>query len=79
MTDFDEKIFLENVEIMSFTELRELFENLKYVGMSNEDIDKYALAYKKFYDERVRAKKELMNYQRFLGMKGMTGPMPTRH
>jgi len=79
MTDFDEKIFLENVEIMSFTELRELFENLKYVGMSNEDIDKYTLAYKKFYDERVRSKKELMNYQRFLGMKGMTGPMPTRH
>ena len=74
-TDFDEKEFLENVEKMSLSELRELFQNLKYVGMSDEDIDKYVLSYKKFYEERVRAKSELMNNQRFLGMKGMTGPM----
>ena len=74
-TDFDEKLFFETVEKMSLSELRELFSNLKYVGMSDEDIDKYALAYKKFYEERVRAQTELMNNQRFLGIKGMTGPM----
>ena len=65
-TDFYEKIFFETVEKMSLSELRELFENLKYVGMSDEDIDKYALAYSKFYTERVRAKTEIYG--------GMTGP-----
>lgn len=71
----DEKLFLETVEKMSLSEIRELFKNLKYVGMSDEDIDKYALAYKEMYEERVRARRELMNNQRFLGIKGMTGPM----
>lgn len=71
----DEKLFLETVEKMSLSEIRELFKNLKYVGMSDEDIDKYALAYRDMYEERLRARRELMNNQRFLGIKGMTGPM----
>lgn len=46
----------EALEKMSLSEIRELFQNLKYVGMSDEEIEKQAVAYKTMFERRVKAK-----------------------
>jgi hypothetical protein len=54
--DTDENIYFDGFEKKTLNEIQELFQNLKHIGMSDEDIDKYALSYKKFF-EKDRNKK----------------------
>jgi len=54
--DTDENLYFDDFEKKSLSEIRELFENLKHIGMSEEDIEKYALAYKEFFEKRVKDK-----------------------
>jgi hypothetical protein len=56
--DTDENLYFDDFEKKSLSEIQELFKNLKHIGMSDEDIDKYAVAYKEFFEKRVKAKEE---------------------
>jgi len=58
--DTNENLYFDDFEKKSLSEIQELFQNLKHIGMSDEDIDKYALAYKEFFEKRVKAK-EVVN------------------
>jgi hypothetical protein len=60
--DTDENIYFDDFEKKSLSEIQELFQNLKHIGMSDEDIDKYALQYKEFFEKRVKAKQEIKTY-----------------
>jgi len=57
--DPDENIYFNDFEKKSLSEIRELFENLKHIGLSEELIEKYALEYKEFFEKRVRALNEI--------------------
>ena len=40
--DRDEKLYFDELSKKSLSEIKEIFQNLKHIGMSDEDIDKYA-------------------------------------
>ena len=60
--DTDENLYFDGFEKKSLSEIQELFKNLKHIGMSDEDIEKYALAYKEFFEKRVKATEEIKIY-----------------
>ena len=60
--DTDENLYFDGFEKKSLSEIQELFQNLKHIGMSEKDIDKYALAYKEFFEKRVKATEEIKIY-----------------
>ncbi len=53
--DRNEKLYFEDFDKKSLSEIRNLFENLKNIGMSEDLIDKYAFEYKKFFENRSAA------------------------
>ena len=53
--DRNENLYFDDFSKKSLSEIREVFENLKHIGMSDEDIDKYAKQYKEFFESRVKA------------------------
>jgi hypothetical protein len=53
--DRNENLYFDELSKKSLSEIREVFENLKHIGMSEEDIDKYAVAYKQFFESRIKA------------------------
>jgi hypothetical protein len=60
--DTDENIYFDGFEKKSLSEIQELFQNLKHIGMSDDDIDKYAKQYREFFEKRVKAKQEIKTY-----------------
>jgi hypothetical protein len=56
--DINEKDFFDDFGNLSLAEMRKLFENLKNIGMSQDDIDKYALEYNKFFQKLIADRKE---------------------
>lgn len=56
--DPDETPFMKNFEKLSLSEVQELFQNLKHIGMSDEDIDKYAKQYREFFEKLVKDRDE---------------------
>jgi hypothetical protein len=60
--DTDENIYFDDFEKKTLNEIQELFQNLKHIGMSDDDIEKYALSYKKFFEKRVKAKQEIKTF-----------------
>ena len=56
--DINEKDFFDDFGNLSLIEMRKLFENLKNIGMSQDDIDKYALEYNKFFQKLIADRKE---------------------
>lgn len=56
--DINEKDFFDDFGNLSLVEMRKLFENLKNIGMSQDDIDKYALEYNKFFQKLIADRKE---------------------
>lgn len=56
--DPDETPFMKNFEKLSLSEVQELFQNLKHIGMSDEDIDKYAKQYREFFEKLVKDRNE---------------------
>jgi hypothetical protein len=53
--DRDESLYFDELSKKSLSEIREVFENLKHIGMSDEDIEKYAKQYKLFFESRIKA------------------------
>jgi hypothetical protein len=53
--DRDENLYFDEFSKKSLSEIQEMFQNLKHIGMSDEDIDKYAKQYKDFFESRVKA------------------------
>jgi hypothetical protein len=53
--DRDEKLYFDEFSKKSLSEIQEMFQNLKHIGMSDEDIEKYAKQYKEFFESRVKA------------------------
>jgi hypothetical protein len=57
--DTDENLYFDGFEKKSLSEIQELFKNLKHIGMSDEDIDKYAKQYRDFFEKLVKDKETL--------------------
>ena len=53
--DRDENLYFDEFSKKSLSEIQEMFQNLKHIGMSDEDIEKYAKQYKDFFESRVKA------------------------
>jgi hypothetical protein len=51
--DRNQSLYFDELSKKSLSEIREVFENLKHIGMSDEDIDKYAKQYKEFFEKNV--------------------------
>lgn len=50
--DRNEKPYMDHCSKLSLDELRSLFKNLKDIGLSDDDIDKYAKDYYAFFKAR---------------------------
>ena len=57
--DTDENLYFDGFEKKSLSEIQELFQNLKHIGMSDEDIDKYAKQYREFFEKLVKDKETI--------------------
>jgi hypothetical protein len=53
--DRNESLYFDEFSKKSLSEIREMFENLKHIGMAEDEIDKYAKQYREFFESRVRA------------------------
>lgn len=53
--DRNENLYFDEFSKKSLSEIQEMFQNLKHIGMSDEDIEKYAKQYKDFFESRVKA------------------------
>lgn len=56
--DNNEKQFFDDFSNLSADEIRKLFQNLKHIGMSDADIEKYSLEYNKFFEKLLTQRKE---------------------
>jgi hypothetical protein len=52
--DRNESLYFDEFSKKSLSEIREMFENLKHIGMSDEDIDKYAKQYREYFEKQVK-------------------------
>jgi hypothetical protein len=59
--DRNEKPYMEHCAKLSLDELRLLFKNLKDIGMSDDDIDKYAKDYYAFFKARKQDEEKCAN------------------
>jgi len=50
--DRNENLYFDNFGKLSLDEIKTLFQNLKLIGLSEEQIEKYAEDYKKFFEIR---------------------------
>ena len=57
--DRDENLYFENFDKLSLGEIRKLFDNLKHIGMTEDEIEKYAIQYKKFFEHRKAEQEKL--------------------
>ena len=57
--DRNESLYFDSFSNKSLPEIKELFKHLKHIGLSEEEIEKYAVEYKKFFDNLEEAKKKL--------------------
>ena len=56
--DRNENLYFDNFGKLSLDEIKTLFQNLKHIGLSEEEIEKYAEDYKKLFEIRKEAKME---------------------
>ena len=57
--DRNESIYFDDFSKKSLEEIRELFKHLKDIGLSDEQIEKYAVEYKKYFENLEEAKRKL--------------------
>lgn len=53
--DRNENLYFDEFSKKSLSEIREMFENLKHIGMSDDEIEKYAKLYREFFENNVKA------------------------
>jgi hypothetical protein len=56
--DIDEKQFFDEFGKLSIDQMRKLFQNLKHIGVSEEDIEKYSIEYNNFFTKLLTQRKE---------------------
>lgn len=52
--DRNENLYFDDFSKKSLSEIREVFNNLKHIGMSDDEIEKYAKLYREFFESRVK-------------------------
>lgn len=57
--DRNESLYFDSFSIKTIDEIRELFKSLKAIGLSDEEIEKYAVEYKKYFENLENTKKTL--------------------
>ena len=57
--DRNEALYFDEFSKKTLSEIREMFKHLKAIGLSEEDIDKYAVEYKKYFDNLEEIKRKL--------------------
>ena len=76
--DTDENLYFDGFEKKSLSEIQELFQNLKHIGMSDEDIDKYAKQYRDFFEKLVKDKETLKTGYQHIDGKPVNTSIPWR-
>ena len=61
--DRDEKLYMDNMSKLSLNQIRKLFDNLKNIGMTDQEIDKYAEDYHKFFQAQIEHEKKYAKSQ----------------
>lgn len=56
--DRNENLYFDDFQKKTLSEIQDLFRNLKAIGLSDEEIEKYASEYKKFFDKLEEDKKK---------------------
>jgi hypothetical protein len=57
--DRNENLYFDDFSKKTLSEVTELFKNLKYIGLSDEEIEKYAVQFKVYFENLEEAKKKL--------------------
>lgn len=57
--DRDESLYFDSFSKKSLPEIREMFKHLKAIGLSDEEIEKYAVEYKRYFDNLEDIKNKL--------------------
>jgi len=57
--DRKESLYFDDFSKKTLSEVTELFKNLKHIGLSDEDIDKYAVQFKMYFENLEEAKRKL--------------------
>jgi hypothetical protein len=56
--DRNENLYFDDFSKKTLSEITELFKNLKAIGLSDEEIEKYAVQYKKYFEKLEEDKKK---------------------
>lgn len=57
--DRDESLYFDSFSKKSLPEIREMFKHLKAIGLSDDEIEKYAVEYKRYFDNLEDIKNKL--------------------
>lgn len=57
--DRKESLYFDDFSKKTIEEVRELFKNLKSIGLSDEEIEKYAVQYKMYFERLDEDRKKL--------------------
>jgi hypothetical protein len=56
--DRNENLYFDDFSKKTLSDVTELFKNLKHIGLSDEEIEKYAVEYKKYFEKLEETKKK---------------------
>jgi|LakMenEpi03Aug12_release.lakeMendotaPanAssembly.Ray.scaffolds.fasta_scaffold17109_8 hypothetical protein len=57
--DRNENLYFDDFSKKTLSEVTELFKNLKHIGLSDEEIEKYAVQFKMYFDNLEETKRKL--------------------
>jgi hypothetical protein len=57
--DRNENLYFDDFSKKSLSDVTELFKNLKHIGLSDEEIEKYAVQFKVYFENLEEAKRKL--------------------
>jgi hypothetical protein len=57
--DRNENLYFDDFSKKTLSEVTELFKNLKHIGLSDEEIERYAVQFKVYFENLEEAKKKL--------------------
>lgn len=57
--DRKESLYFDDFSKKTLSEVTELFKNLKHIGLSDQEIEKYAVQFKVYFENLEEAKRKL--------------------
>ena len=57
--DRNENLYFDDFSKKTLSEVTELFKNLKHIGLSDEEIERYAVQFKVYFENLEEAKRKL--------------------